>query len=82
MGTKTMTLGELRTATAGMEDDLYLDFALVVLGRTVHCGVKSAKRVDDANLGFGEAAFELCVDPNLIASDESLMTKLEERRGC
>lgn len=55
-----MTLGELRATMVGMEDDLYLDFALVVLSRTVHRGVKSAKRVDDTYLGFDEAARSSC----------------------
>ena len=75
-----MTLGDLRAATAGMEDDLCLAFALGVLGKTLHCGVKSASRVDDPYLGFDEAVFELCLDPDLMAGDETFMANLEERK--
>lgn len=75
-----MTLGDLRAATAGMEDDLCLSFALDVLGRTLHCRVESAERVDDPYLGFDEAVFGMSVDPDVIAGDEELMEELCERR--
>ena len=75
-----ITLGDLRAATAGMEDDLCLTFALDVLGKTLHCGVRSVARADDPCLGFDEAVFELCLDPDVIAGDATLMANLEERR--
>lgn len=75
-----MTLGDLRAATAGMEDDLCLTFALDVLGKTLHCELKSVGRVDDPCLGFDEAVFELCLDPDLMAGDETFMANLEERK--
>ena len=74
-----MTLGELRAATAGLDDDLLLAFPLDVLGKAVRCGVESVKRVDDPLLGFDEAVFEMSLDPDLIAGDDALMAKLEER---
>ncbi|MBQ3329257.1 MAG: hypothetical protein IJG88_04815 [Eggerthellaceae bacterium] len=74
----TVTLGDLRAATAGMEDDLCLSFALDVLGKTIHCRAMSVKRVDDPYLGFDEAAFEMSVDPDEIAGDEKLMAELVE----
>ena len=77
---KMMTLGELRAATAEMEDDLLLTFALDVLGKTLHCGVRSASRVDDPLLGFDEAAFEMSLDPDEIAGDDALMANLGERK--
>ena len=73
-----VTLGDLRAATAGMEDDLCLSFALDVLGKTIHCRAMSVKRVDDPYLGFDEAAFEMSVDPDEIAGDEKLMAELVE----
>ena len=73
-----MTLGEL-TATAGLDDDLLLAVPLDVLGKTVHCGVKSVKRVDDPLLGFDEAVFEISLDPDLVVGDEGLMAALKER---
>ena len=76
----TVTLGDLRAATAGMEDDLCLSFALDVLGKTIHCRAMSVKRVDDPYLGFDEAAFEMSVDPDEIAGDEKLMAELVERK--
>ena len=76
----TVTLGDLRAATAGMEDDLCLSFALDVLGKTIHCRAMSVKRVDDPYLGFDEAAFEMSVDPDEIAGDEKLMAELAERK--
>ena len=75
-----ITLGDLRAATAGMEDDLCLTFALDVLGKTLLCGVRSVARVDDPYLGFDEAVFELCLDPDVIAGDDALMANLEERK--
>ena len=75
-----MTLGELRAATAGMDDDLCLDFALDLLGKAVHCAVGSVRRVDDPFLGFDEAVFEMSVDPDVIAGDEVLMSELNERK--
>ncbi|MBQ3282612.1 MAG: hypothetical protein IJH42_02030 [Atopobiaceae bacterium] len=75
-----MTLGDLRAATAGMEDDLSLTFALGMLGKTIHCRVKSAKRVDDPRLGFDEAVFEMSADPDEIAGNEELMAELAERK--
>ena len=75
-----VTLGDLRAATAGMEDDLCLPFALDVLGKTIHCRAMSVKRVDDPYLGFDEAAFEMSVDPDEIAGDEKLMAELVERK--
>ena len=80
MDERITTLGELRAAIAGMDDDLCLDFALGMLGSTVHCGVKAVRRVDDPFLGFDEAVFEMSVDPDAIAGDEALMGKLEEWR--
>lgn len=74
-----MTLGDLRAATAGMEDDLCLSFALDVLGRTVRCNVGSVKRVDDPYLGFDEAVFAMSADPDDIAGDQGLMAELGER---
>ena len=76
---KMMTLGELRAATAGMDDDLCLNFALDLLGKAVHCAVGSVRRVDDPLLGFDEAVFEMSVDPDVIAGDEGLMSELNER---
>ena len=73
-----VTLGDLRAATAGMEDGLCLSFALDVLGKTIHCRAMSVKRVDDPYLGFDEAAFEMSVDPDEIAGDEKLMAELVE----
>lgn len=35
-----MTLGDLRAATAGMEGDLSLAFALDMLGKTIHCRIE------------------------------------------
>ena len=35
-----MTLGDLRAATAGMEGDLSLAFALDRLGKTIHCRIE------------------------------------------
>ena len=75
-----MTLGDLRAATAGMEDDLCLTFAFDLLGKTLHCRIESVKRVDDPCLGFDEAAFELSVDPDAVAGDDALMADLEERK--
>ncbi|MBP3866399.1 MAG: hypothetical protein J6D25_01130 [Eggerthellaceae bacterium] len=75
-----VTLGDLRAATAGMEDDLCLSFALDVLGKTIHCRAVSVERVDDPYLGFDEAAFEMSVDPDEIAGDEKLMAELAERK--
>ena len=75
-----MTLGDLRAATAGMEDDLSLTFALGMLGKTIHCRAVSVERVDDPYLGFDEAAFEMSVDPDEIAGDEKLMAELAERK--
>ena len=75
-----VTLGDLRAATAGMEDDLCLSFALDVLGKTIHCRAMSVERVDDPYLGFDEAAFEMSVDPDEIAGDEKLMAELAERK--
>ena len=75
-----MTLGDLRAATAGMEDDLCLSFALGVLGKTLHCRIESVRRVDDPYLGFDDAVFEMSVDPDEIAGDERLMADLEGRR--
>lgn len=74
-----MTLGELGAATAGMDDGLCLDFAFDLLGKVVHCGIESVRRVDDPYLGFDEAAFELSVDPDIVAGDERLMSELAER---
>lgn len=76
----TVTLGDPRAATAGMEDDLCLSFALDALGKTIHCRAMSVKRVDDPYLGFDEAAFEMSVDPDEIAGDEKLMAELVERK--
>lgn len=78
---RMMTLGDLRAATAGMEDDLCLTFALGVLGKTLHCGVVSVSRADDPYLGFDEAVFEMSLDPDVIAGDDALMASLEERKG-
>ncbi len=75
-----VTLGDLRAATAGMEDDLCLSFALDVLGKTIHCRAVSVGRVDDPYLGFDEAAFGMSVDPDEIAGDEKLMAELVERK--
>ncbi len=75
-----MTLGDLRAAAAGLEDDLCLSFALGVLGKTLHCRVMSVERAGDPYLGFDEAVFELSVDPDEIAEDEDLMAELAERR--
>jgi len=75
-----VTLGDLRAATAGMEGDLSLTFALDMLGKTIHCRVRSVKRVDDPLLGFDEAVFEMSVDPDEIAGDEELMAELAERK--
>ena len=74
-----MTLGDLRAAAAGLEDDLCLSFALGVLGKTLHCRVMSVERVGDPYLGFDEAVFELSVDPDEIADDDVLMAQLNER---
>ena len=74
-----MTLGDLRAATAGMEDDLCLTFALDVLGKTLGCHVESAERVDDPFLGFDEVVFGMSVDPDEIADDDALMAQLNER---
>ena len=74
-----MTLGELRAATAGMDDDLCLGFAFDLLGKAIHCRVESVRQVDDPYLGFDEAAFELSVDPDIVAGDERLMSELAER---
>lgn len=76
----TMTLGDLRAATAGMEDDLCLSFALGVLGKTLHCRVVSVERADDPYLGFDEAVFGISADPDEIAGDEDLMAELAERK--
>ena len=78
--TTMMTLGELREATAGLDDGLLLAFPLDVLGKTLRCGVKSVKRVEDPLLGFDEAVFEMSLDPDLVAGDEELMSGLEERK--
>ena len=80
METTMMTLGELKAAIAGLDDDLLLTFPLDVLGKTVRCGVSSVKRVDDPLLGFDEAVFEMSLDPDLIAGDGALMAELEERK--
>ena len=77
--TSMMTLGDLRAATAGMEDDLCLSLALGVLGKTLHCRVMSVERADDPYLGFDEAVFEMSVDPDEIAGDGNLMAELAER---
>lgn len=75
-----MTLGELRAATRGMDDDLCLDFALDLLGETVHCSARSARRVDDPGLGLDGVVLELLADPDAVAGDAGLMEKLDERR--
>lgn len=75
-----MTLGDLRAATVGMEDDLCLSLALDVMGKTLHCGIESVSRVDDPRLGFDDAVFEMSLDPDCIAGDEELMAKLCERK--
>ena len=75
-----MTLGDLRAAAAGLEDDLCLSFALGVLGKTLHCRVMSVERADDPYLGFDEAVFGMSVDPDEIAGDEGLMAELAERK--
>ena len=75
-----MTLGDLRAAIAGMEDDLCLSLEFDVMGKTLHCGIESVSRADDPYLGFDEAVFKLCVDPDVIAGDAELMEKLEDRK--
>ena len=74
-----MTLGDLRAATAGMEDDLYLSFALDVLGKTLRCRIKSVERADDPYLGFDEVVFAMSANPDDIAGDRELMAELGER---
>lgn len=74
-----MTLGDLRAATAGMEDGLHLSFALDVLGKTLRCRIESVERADDPCLGFDEAVFEMSADPDDIAGDRELMAELGER---
>ena len=75
-----VTLGELKSAIADLDDDLLLSFPVGILGKTVHCGVSSVARADDPLLGFDEAVFEMTLDPDLIAGDGPLMAKLDERK--
>ena len=68
-----VTLGELKSAIADLDDDLLLSFPVGILGKTVHCGVSSVARADDPLLGEVEKYVPDTTVGELDASSRALM---------